>query len=103
MAELGGGSRPVDMIRFEREGKERIIIANSDRTLMRIDPADIAAAPAMTTPVGQAYEPAGVKYLPVASAGIMQLDDFTAEAVVVLQRDIESGAVHLMAMQNRWL
>jgi len=103
VAELGGGSRPVDMIRFEREGKERIIIANSDRTLMRIDPADIAAAPAMTTPVGQAYEPAGVKYLPVASAGIMQLDDFTADAVVVLQRDLESGAVHLLAMQKRWL
>ena len=103
VAELGGGSRPVDMIRFEHEGKERIIIANSDRTLMRIDPADIAAAPAMTTPVGQAYEPAGVKYLPVASAGIMQLDDFTAESVVVLQRDLESGAVHLMAMQKRWL
>lgn len=103
VAELGGGNQPIDIIRFEREGKERILIANSDRTLMRIDPADIASAPAMTTPVSQAYEPAGVKYLPVASAGVMQLDDFDADVVVVLQRDIESGAVHLLSMQKRWL
>jgi hypothetical protein len=103
VAELGGGNRPIDMIRYEREGKERILIANSDRTLMRIDPADIAAAPAMTTPVGQAYEPAGVKYLPVASAGVMQLDDFDDRAVVMLQRDLDSGAVHLLTMRKEWL
>lgn len=103
VAELGGGNRPIDIISYQREGKERILIANSDRTLMRIDPADIVAAPAMTTPVSQAYEPAGVKYLPVASAGVMQLDDFDDRLVAVLQRDIESGAVHLMGLQKQWM
>ncbi len=85
------------------ESRRRILIANSDRTLMRIDPADIVAAPAMTTPVSQAYEPAGVKYPPVASAGVMQLDDFDDRLVAVLQRDIESGAVHLMGLQKQWM
>jgi hypothetical protein len=103
VAELGGGNRPIDIIRYQREGKERILIANSDRTLMRIDPADIASAPAMTKPVSQAYEPAGVPYLPVASAGVMQLDDFDDTRVVVLQRDLESGAVHLMGVQKQWM
>ena len=103
VAELGGGNRPIDMIRYAREGKERILIANSDRTLMRIDPADIVSAPEMKTPVSQAYEPAGVKYLPVASSGVMQLDDFDAERVVVLRRDLETGFVHLTALQKKWL
>jgi hypothetical protein len=103
VAELGGGSRPIDMIRYERDGKERILIANSDRTLMRIDPADIVAAPTMTTPVSQAYQPAGVAYLPVAGAGVMQLDDFDSERVLVLRRDLETGYVHLTAPQKKWL
>jgi hypothetical protein len=103
VAELGGGNRPVDMISYMRDGQPRILIANSDRTLMRIDPADIVAAPEMTTPVSQAYEPAGVKYLPVASAGVMQLDDFDGDRVLVLRRDLETGYVHLTALQKKWL
>ncbi|MEO8452651.1 MAG: hypothetical protein ABI647_22855 [Gemmatimonadota bacterium] len=103
VAELGGGNRPIDIIRYQRDGKEWILVANSHRTLMRIDPSLIAAAPEMTKPVSQAYEPGGVTYLPVASAGVMQIDDFNSDFVAVLQRDIESGAVNLMALQKRWL
>jgi hypothetical protein len=103
VAELGGGNRPIDMIRYQKNGKEWILVANSHRTLMRLDPAEIARAPEMTKPVSQAYEPGGVGYLPVASAGVMQLDDLNADNAVVLQRDIESGTVHLVALSKRWL
>jgi hypothetical protein len=103
VAELGGGNRPIDMIRYLRDGKEWILVANSHRTLMRIDPAQIGSAPEMTKPVSQAYEPGGVTYLPVASAGVMQIDDFNSDLVAVLERDIETGAVHLTARPKRWL
>jgi hypothetical protein len=103
VAELGGGSRPVDMLRFQRDGKDWVLIANSDRTLMVLDPEDIARAPALTAGVEHAYQPAGVKYLAVASSGVMRLADAGPEAVAVLRRDTESGAVAVVSYDKKWL
>ena len=103
VAELGGGSRPVDMIRYQREGKEWVLIANSARTLMRLDPEEIARAPEMTKAVDHAFQPAGVGYLPVASAGVMHLVDFGPEMVAVLMRDIDTGAVKVVSYDKKWL
>lgn len=103
VAELGGGSRPIDMIRYQREGKEWILIANSNRTLMRLDPEEVARAPEMTKAVEHAFEPAGVGYLPVASAGVIRIADFGPELVAVLMRDIESGAVKVTSYNKKWL
>lgn len=102
VAELGGGNRPLDIISYENKGKRWILVANSDRTLMRFDPEAIGGAAEMTTAVSQAYQPGGVPYLPIASSGVMQIDDF-GTAIVVLQRDIESGAVELGTYRKEWL
>jgi hypothetical protein len=102
IAEMGGGNRPIDIISFENNGRTSIIVANSHRTMMKFDGGEVAGAPEMTTPVDAAYKPGGVPYLPVASAGVMQIDDF-GPAVLVLQRDIESGAVALTTYHKRWL
>src|SRR5262249_9320204 len=61
LAELGGGNRPLDMIAFQKKGKDYVLIANSDRTLMSISAEDIDKATPVTTPVGAAYVTAGVK------------------------------------------
>ncbi len=103
VAELGGGSRPVDMLRYQRDGKDWVLIANSDRTLMVLDPEEIAKAPALTAAVEHAYQPAGVKYLAVASSGVMRLADAGPEAVAVLRRDTESGAVEVVSYNKKWL
>jgi hypothetical protein len=104
VSELGGGNRPFDMIRYVNPaGKEYVLVANSDRTLMRLDPAAIAAAPEMTTSVKQAYEPAGVGYLPVASFGVLQLDNYNRAGVVLLQRDREDGGLDVVSRNFRWL
>jgi hypothetical protein len=104
VAELGGGNRPFDMIRYTNaKGKEYILVGNSNRTLTRLDPNEIAAAKAMTTSVKQAYEPAGVGYLPVAIVGVMQLDNYNAGNVVMLRRDIETGALNVVSQGLNWL
>jgi hypothetical protein len=103
VAELGGGSRPIDMIRYQREGKEWILVANSNRTLMRLDPEEIAHAPAMTKAVQHAFQPAGVGYLPVASSGVMRIADAGPELIAVLMRDIETGAVKVTSYNKKWL
>jgi hypothetical protein len=104
VAELGGGNRPFDMIRYTNpKGKEYILVGNSNRTLTRLDPNEIASAKAMTTPVSQAYEPGGVGYLPVAEVGVMQLDNYNAANVVMLQRDIETGMLKVVSHGLNWL
>jgi hypothetical protein len=103
VAELGGGNRPVDLITYRRNGQDWVLIANSHRTLMRIAVDEIAKAPAMTKAVDQAYEPGGLGYLPIASSGVMHIADLGEEYVAVLQRDVESGSVDLVAMSKKWL
>ena len=105
VAELGGGNRPLDMVSYRspRDNKPYILIANSHRTLMRMDPAELAAAPAMSTPVRQAYQPAGVSYLPVSSFGVLQLDTYNRGFVVVLQRDAVDGSLDVRSQGLNWL
>jgi len=104
VAELGGGNRPFDMIRYTNaKGKEYILVANSNRTLTRLDPEQLAAAKAMTSSVKQAWEPAGVGYLPVAIVGVLQLDNYNAENIVMLKRDIETGSLDVVSQTMRWL
>jgi hypothetical protein len=79
------------------------MIANSHRTLMRFDLADIAAAPGMTTPVKQAYQPGGVPYLPVASYGVLELDNYNSRNLVVLERSAVDGSLDLDTVDLNWL
>ena len=102
VAEMGGGSRPIDIISYENNGKTTVLVANSHRTLMRFDAAAIAGAPGLTTAVAEAYQAAGVSYQPISSAGVMQIDDF-GSGVLLLQRNIESGAVELVTYRKQWL
>jgi hypothetical protein len=104
IAELGGGNRPFDMIAYKNaDGREFVLIANSDRTLTRFDVSEVASAPALQTPVKQAYQPAGVEYLPIASFGVVQLDDYNAGHVVVLKRNRDSGALEVASLQKKWM
>lgn len=104
IAELGGGNRPFDMIEYRNAaGKQYILIGNSDRTITRLDPTEVAGAPALVTAVKAAYEPAGVNYLAVASFGVMQLDDYNPAFVVVLQRNRDDGSLQVSSLTKRML
>ena len=103
VAELGGGNRPLDMIETERNGERMVIVANSDRTLMRIKVSDLAEAKPMTTGVGGIYEAGGVPYVAIAEVGVMQLDDLNSGFAVGVQRNIATGALNLVSFPKRGL
>jgi hypothetical protein len=105
VAELGGGNRPFDMVTYRspRNGKQYLMIANSHRTLMRFDLGEIAAAPGMTAAVTQAYQPGGVPYLPVASYGVLELDNYNSRNLVVLERSAVDGSLDLDTVDLNWL
>lgn len=103
LAELGGGNRPLDMVAFTKEGQRRVLIANSDRTLMSMSAQDIEKATPMTKAVDAPYLHAGVPYLSIAEIGITQLDTLNEKFVVVVQRDIRDGSLNLRSLSKNWM
>lgn len=103
LAELGGGNRPLDMIAFEKEGKRRVLIANSSRTLMSMSAEDIENAPPITKAVTAAYVSAGVPYLSIAEVGVTQIDNLDEKFVVAVQRNIDDGSLVLRTISKAWL
>jgi hypothetical protein len=103
LAELGGGNRPLDMISFARDGKPVVIVANSSRTLMRIKAEDLEKQAPMTTGVESAYVSGGAPYVSIAEIGVLQLDDLNAEHAVVIQRDVNTGALNLRSLTKKWM
>ncbi len=103
VAELGSRNRPLDMIGYTREGKDYVLLANSNRTLMRIDPADIVAQEeGITTEVEGSYETAGVEYIAIAQVGVQQVDNLNDANILVLQR-MSNGSLNLRSLPKRRL
>ncbi|MFQ5636447.1 MAG: hypothetical protein ACE5IR_00450 [bacterium] len=98
VAELGSGNRPLDMILYKNKDKEYILLANSNRTLMKIDPADIEKQEeGLTEPVTERYGTAGVKYLAVAQVGVLQIDNLNDDYILALQR-MSNGSLNLRSL-----
>ncbi len=51
IAELGNMNRPLDMIVYQKDGKDYILMANSARGVMKIPTEGVGTAKAITTPV----------------------------------------------------
>jgi len=101
VAELGAGNRPLDMITYESNGRAYILIANSNRTLMRLDPEEIAAVETgITEPVKQAYASAGVGYLAIAQVGVQHIDNLNEAFIVGLQR-ADDGTLNLRSFPKK--
>jgi hypothetical protein len=96
IAELGNRNRPLDLIVYEKGGKEYLLIANSARGIMKIDTATIAGAESITEPVKQ--ETKGVPYETIGAwTGVNQLARLDAENALIV-RTGENKAVNLEAM-----
>lgn len=98
IAELGNRNRPLDLITYEKGGKEFLLIANSARGIMKIDAATIAAAESITDPVKQ--ETQGVPYEKIeAWTGVNQLARLDKDhALVVRSIGADNKAVNLEPM-----
>ena len=89
IAELGNRNRPLDMIVYQKGGKDYLLIANSSRGIMKLDASQIAGAENITDKVDGTK---GAGYQTIEQwTGIDQLDKLDAEKAVVLRRDDQGG------------
>jgi hypothetical protein len=85
VGEFGSGNYPLDMVVVRNEGKEKLLIANSNLPFMVVDPKDIEAYEGQIDQKVPGYV-AGVRYEPRSGTGVLQMDNLGESHVVVLRR-----------------
>jgi hypothetical protein len=96
VAELGNRNRPLDMIIYQKDGKEYILMANSSRGVMKIPTEGIDKVDAITAHV---RDKAGQQYETVQSLkGVEHLDRFDKDHVLVLVKG-PSGEYNLQTIE----
>ncbi|MEP0263490.1 hypothetical protein [Dokdonia sp.] len=103
VAELGNWNTPLDIIEMEKEGARYILMANTNRALMKIKVADIESfGDSLTTPVSERADTAGVDFINLPFVNVQQLDKLNDTEFVFIQREA-SGKLALKTSNNRWL
>jgi len=100
IAELGNRNRPIDIIRYKKDGKEYLLMANSSRGVMKFDLAGIEQYDGITEHVPNG----GKRGLPYETIdwleGVMQLDRLDDRSVVVLVEDADAGVLNLLTVET---
>lgn len=96
IAELGNRNRPLDMIVYQKDGKEYLLLANSSRGIMKLKTDSIEKLGGIESPVDGTR---GLGYETIESwKNIEQLDRFGSEHALVLKRANEGGQINLEAL-----
>jgi hypothetical protein len=94
IAELGNRNQPLDMIIYQKSGKDYILIANSSRGLMKVTTEGIDKVDSITNPV-RGGGTAGLTYETIKNIkGVMQMDRLDKDNALMLLRT-EDGHLNL--------
>ena len=87
VAELGNRNRPLDMVSYEQDGKEYLLLSNSARGVMKIPTDGLGDAPELAEPV-RGGGTAGQSYETVESLdGVLEMDRQGENSLLVLSQD----------------
>ncbi|MEM6628328.1 MAG: hypothetical protein AAF694_01595 [Bacteroidota bacterium] len=87
VAELGNRNTPLDIISYKKGDKSFILLANTSRALMKIDPTKIEAyEDYLTEPVEENSGTAGVDFIALPYVNVLQMDKVSDSQIVLLQR-----------------
>lgn len=96
VAEFGSGNYPLDMVVYQKNGADRLLIANSNLPMMIVDPDDIASFEGEIDAEVEGYV-GGVSYEIRSGTGVQQMDLLDSERIVVLQR-LPGGTLDLVTL-----
>jgi len=99
VGEFGSGNYPLDMVVYKKEGKQKLLIANSNLPLMIVDPADVEAYQGSITEPVKTYT-GGVAFQSRSGTGIQQMDNLGDDHIVVLRR-LAGGQLDLTPLPVR--
>ncbi len=94
VAELGNRNRPLDMVVYQKDGKDYLLMANSSRGVMKVATEGIGSAKGITSEVEGV---AGLSYETIAHLeGVQQLDRLDKEHALILKE--AGGGLDLTAV-----
>ena len=97
IAELGNRNRPLDMVVYQKDGKDYLLMSNTSRGVMKIPTENFGGQPGLTEPVPDGSM-AGIGAETIAQmAGVEQLDLLDDQHVIVIARN-DAGLANLEAM-----
>ncbi|MFQ5525416.1 MAG: hypothetical protein ACE5GX_04075 [Thermoanaerobaculia bacterium] len=99
IAEFGSGNYPLDMVLYQKNGKDRLLIANSNLPLMIVDTDAIEAFEGELLEEPDSYT-AGLSYEARSGTGVQQLDLLSPAYFVALQR-LPGGTLDLVSLDVR--
>ncbi|MBW1298318.1 hypothetical protein [Aquimarina litoralis] len=103
VAELGNWNTPLDIIEMTKDGKRYILMANTNRALMKFKVADIESfKTSLTTRVEERADTEGVDFINLPFVNVQQLDKLDDANFVFIQREA-NGKLALKTSSNRWL
>ncbi|MES2695136.1 MAG: hypothetical protein V4773_16805 [Verrucomicrobiota bacterium] len=91
IAEFGNRNRPLDIIVYQKDGKDYLLVANSARGVMKVAAEQITGAKSITAKVSDTE---GLAFEKIAWEGINQLDRLDNRYAVVV-RTGTAGALNL--------
>lgn len=100
IAEMGSSNAPIDMVLYTKGGADYLLMANSNRGVMKISLADLDGYKPITTPVKYSEATvktglAGVPYDTIADLkGVLHLDKFDDKSAVILAKS-ETASIDL--------
>lgn len=95
VAELGAMNQPLDMVAFNQDDGEYLLVSNSNHGLIKIACTDIDNQSGLT----EAQGPVGVPREVETLTGVSRLANLNGSYVLALQRD-ESGERHLRSLKT---
>jgi hypothetical protein len=104
VGEFGSGNSPLDMITMKKDGNSYLIMANSNRPVMRVKYKNIEAYEGtLTEQVKESYQTAGVDFVTLPVVNVLQMDKLDETQVLLLQRKPNGDLDLWTAGANRWL
>ena len=99
IGEFGSGNYPLDMVLYKKEGKDKLLIANSNLPFLIVDPKDVESYDGVIDKPTETYV-AGVRHEPRSGVGVLQMDNLGGEHIVVLRR-LPGGRLDLVPVSVR--
>ena len=97
IAELGNRNRPLDMVVYQKGGRDYLLMSNTSRGVMKIPTEGFGSQAGLTDPVPDGDQ-AGIGYETIAQmTGVEQLDLLDDQHVMVIARN-EAGQANLEAV-----
>ncbi|MBA2116269.1 hypothetical protein [Bremerella alba] len=98
VAELGNRNRPLDMVVYEKNGQQYLLMTNSARGVMKVSTEDIEREEGLTAPV-KGGGTAGQDFESIDWEGVVQLDKLNDKmAVIITQAEGQPAVLKTVAL-----